>query len=682
MWSAAVAFAVWACQFGPAAAYPHVPFPSGDPEVALIRSEVPAANPAALAGGPPGLVARGGPASGPFGDSRGARTQYGYRFGFPWRGRAVGRRLVVRGGRRGVRLPVVREAALRPESLADSGGPVGAAASDFRATRGFPRVVSGSGRQPGSLFGDRVSAGYEDLPTDAEDVDDAKAARIDFQAADGAAASAPEGADGLIGAAGTSAAVELISDSADKVAEAAGPLDGTVGRSDAAAQAATAASAAAVNDSSHLDARREVGSGAADNDRFGDAQDAESRNFDGPRPMCLTGAYPLVGGISNRMLSDTQIKASSYCCEGKSVNYGRDQMWRTRLDNHGNPWCAQFNNDVQHLEYNLGGRHLITQIVTMGRHLDPTENPCRGDEYPACESWVSSFKVWYRSSANWLEVRQTFTGNSDANGKSFNVLKEPIVASELKIRPREWHKHICMRVELTGCLYVDPSSYRGEAGAAGPPGGSGTPGSPGARGRTGPRGQAGERGDRGYDGPIGADGAAGSPGPPGAWPSPVDCVWHWWDPWSDCSRTCGGGMKWRFRSMKVYPQNGGNCSGYALEQSACNPEPCAGSVPRSSGTSGTSNTLATSNTSHSSTESNESIGESGDEEAEEDGSEFNSQSKRSSEVAHGADGGGRSGVVGNETGNGTVSDKNRAAGLALSATYAVALVSAMLVAVA
>ena len=56
---------------------------------------------------------------------------------------------------------------------------------------------------------------------------------------------------------------------------------------------------------------------------------------------------------------------------------------------------------------------------------------------------------------------------------------------------------------------------------------------------------------------------------------PVNCEWGNYDPWSSCSRTCGGGKRSRTRQEATPASNGGlACEGYASETEDCNTEGC------------------------------------------------------------------------------------------------------------
>ena len=55
----------------------------------------------------------------------------------------------------------------------------------------------------------------------------------------------------------------------------------------------------------------------------------------------------------------------------------------------------------------------------------------------------------------------------------------------------------------------------------------------------------------------------------------MNCNWGNWNPWSQCSRTCGGGQQSRTRSKRNEASNGGmNCQGGTTENRACNGQGC------------------------------------------------------------------------------------------------------------
>ena len=59
--------------------------------------------------------------------------------------------------------------------------------------------------------------------------------------------------------------------------------------------------------------------------------------------------------------------------------------------------------------------------------------------------------------------------------------------------------------------------------------------------------------------------------------NPIDCKWNEFGAWSSCSKTCGGGGKWRKRTRQIQTVKGGRpCKGDKLEFAECNNQKCAG----------------------------------------------------------------------------------------------------------
>ena len=57
----------------------------------------------------------------------------------------------------------------------------------------------------------------------------------------------------------------------------------------------------------------------------------------------------------------------------------------------------------------------------------------------------------------------------------------------------------------------------------------------------------------------------------------VDCEWDEWQDIGTCSKTCGGGLVTRIRTIKTQAQNGGKtCEGLQLETIPCNTDACSG----------------------------------------------------------------------------------------------------------
>ena len=53
----------------------------------------------------------------------------------------------------------------------------------------------------------------------------------------------------------------------------------------------------------------------------------------------------------------------------------------------------------------------------------------------------------------------------------------------------------------------------------------------------------------------------------------VDCTWGGWEPWGDCTKTCGGGVQLRTR-LFFAGNSGKMCSGQSASMQECNQTPC------------------------------------------------------------------------------------------------------------
>merc|ERR1712241_912573 len=62
------------------------------------------------------------------------------------------------------------------------------------------------------------------------------------------------------------------------------------------------------------------------------------------------------------------------------------------------------------------------------------------------------------------------------------------------------------------------------------------------------------------------------PPPP---PGPQGCTYDVWGQWTTCSRTCGGGMQARVRTVSIHAEcNGADCAGEVTSSQVCNTEAC------------------------------------------------------------------------------------------------------------
>ena len=59
---------------------------------------------------------------------------------------------------------------------------------------------------------------------------------------------------------------------------------------------------------------------------------------------------------------------------------------------------------------------------------------------------------------------------------------------------------------------------------------------------------------------------------------PVDCQWSAWSQYSQCSKSCDGGIKRKTRHKTVHESNGGVCDGSNQESRSCSTIKCSGNL--------------------------------------------------------------------------------------------------------
>ncbi|EDO32326.1 predicted protein, partial [Nematostella vectensis] len=151
-------------------------------------------------------------------------------------------------------------------------------------------------------------------------------------------------------------------------------------------------------------------------------------------------------GIEMSGIYNDSLKASS--------SLGPDfRPWFARLNGRmgGGAWCSRVNDKKEFLQVNLPHLHNISAVIIQGR---------AGKE----EAWVTKLSVEYsldgnrwerhseNNSDNYLKLNtQVFNGNTASDSVAEIILTSPIYAKYIRLRPVQWHTHVCMRVELRGC---------------------------------------------------------------------------------------------------------------------------------------------------------------------------------------------------------------------------------------
>ncbi|XP_035659341.1 uncharacterized protein LOC118404378 [Branchiostoma floridae] len=115
-------------------------------------------------------------------------------------------------------------------------------------------------------------------------------------------------------------------------------------------------------------------------------------------------------------------------------------------------WCAATNDDKQFLLIDLEQEKLVTGIVTQGRNSSP--------DWPdgPTSHWVTSYTLSYgleNGDENEYKDKKgellVFKGNEDTDTPvthAFADFNGPFKARFVKIHPKTWYDHICMRAEM------------------------------------------------------------------------------------------------------------------------------------------------------------------------------------------------------------------------------------------
>ncbi|XP_074638430.1 uncharacterized protein LOC141896935 isoform X2 [Acropora palmata] len=156
------------------------------------------------------------------------------------------------------------------------------------------------------------------------------------------------------------------------------------------------------------------------------------------RPGC-SNPLGLEGGFEDRQFKSYTFK------DGYDPFMGR-------LNNDGG-WCSRTNdNNHEFLEIELLNVQHISGIATQGVPGSSLNS----------DSYVKTFLVEYSyNRTKWYPYEdsggsaQTFHGNSDAFNVKSNYFRDTFVTRYIRIYPKTYYRHMCLRVELYGCN--DPS---------------------------------------------------------------------------------------------------------------------------------------------------------------------------------------------------------------------------------
>lgn len=174
----------------------------------------------------------------------------------------------------------------------------------------------------------------------------------------------------------------------------------------------------------------------------------------------------LVGSKSRPWIPDSKITASSYFLDRPA--YGRDSMWRSRLDCVETCWVGEDEQDEQDswIQWEFPNLRSITALVTMGR--------------PDADCWVKEFELLYTSMPSesddsdvpsddprWEHYHvngkaKIFPGNNDRNTRKEHILEEAIGAARIvRLRITKFHgRHPSLRASLYGLHHESAASRK------------------------------------------------------------------------------------------------------------------------------------------------------------------------------------------------------------------------------
>jgi len=144
-------------------------------------------------------------------------------------------------------------------------------------------------------------------------------------------------------------------------------------------------------------------------------------------------------GMEVSKITNGAITASSHLGKGY-------EPWNARYNRHyGNgAWCAHDNLNGEYIEVDLKRIHRISRVaVQEKRKTSP------GDAVG--EAWVQKFVLAYSEDGlSWSEYSEGGSVKEFAGNKRHR-LANPVQARFVRLVIKEWHNHICLRMELYGC---------------------------------------------------------------------------------------------------------------------------------------------------------------------------------------------------------------------------------------
>ncbi|KAJ7379101.1 hypothetical protein OS493_018900 [Desmophyllum pertusum] len=143
-------------------------------------------------------------------------------------------------------------------------------------------------------------------------------------------------------------------------------------------------------------------------------------------------------GIGSWIIKEPAFTASSYLSS-------RSYPWMARL--HGREsWCPGKNDTQPFLQVDIGRPYRLRFIATQGVYSG-SNNSAWVQQYTLDFRGEHSSRISYAENGN----TKIFTGNADGTSIVKNQLMNVTNVRYIRLHPKKWHIHACVRIELYGC---------------------------------------------------------------------------------------------------------------------------------------------------------------------------------------------------------------------------------------
>ncbi|XP_066273813.1 EGF-like repeat and discoidin I-like domain-containing protein 3 [Branchiostoma lanceolatum] len=160
-------------------------------------------------------------------------------------------------------------------------------------------------------------------------------------------------------------------------------------------------------------------------------------------PTCTFCQDPL--GVESRDIPDSAITASS---EYEGTDIRRSYHGRLNTPDGRTAWCSGSRVAGEWLQVDLGGATIVYGVITQGR--------------PTFDQWVTSYKLQFSwDESSWTTYKDSdgsdkvLAGNTDATTAVTQLVDPQVTTRYVRFVVQTWQGHICMRVEVLGCMNAD-----------------------------------------------------------------------------------------------------------------------------------------------------------------------------------------------------------------------------------